>query len=271
MKAFLLILFSLSLLVKAENWPPKGTTQVKAYSFSGGPGKLILHKASLDVSAKPLGGVLLNQKQINRLSKLLRVESNHYGMGFLTCFEPRDALVCYNQNEQPIAALSICLTCYRFREQPKSSVGEIDYALMAQFFADLKMPNGYQFKDPQAESYSKHYRKKVIEWKEKAAKKVNRPLAPEPWKTAKPTEKVTLQIGDQVYLSSWIPYDPFDGPKIINEKGEITPNLCKDPVKIVGLNEVEASKIVRSHAIQQTIYNDHPTVLIKVISAKRIE
>lgn len=232
-KAFLLLLSLAFTFAFAAEWPPEGTTQIRAYTFSGRPKNLIFENDKFDPSVQPKEGFLLSKKQVREVTHILLNSSHDYGQ--YACFEPRNALVCYDSNGKPLASLNICFTCVKSKASPAKFSKSFDYALMAQFFASLKLPGAYKFEDENTTVYTKFYWKKVRYWRARVAQAANRPIEAEWWKTAKPSDAEILKIGDHVYLSSWRLYDSFDGIKILDEKGEVTPNLCKLPVRVMGL------------------------------------
>jgi hypothetical protein len=133
----------------------------------------------------------------------------------------------------------------------------------------LDLSGGYKFLESDASDYAAAYRKKVAEWRAKRAKAAGRPIDPEPWKLAKSSATSRLSAGEQVYIATNIPYDQFDGIKAINSEGHVRLNLCEGSVMIGGLTEVQASEAVRTAAIKEGLYNDHPSFRVSVISARR--
>jgi len=251
-----------------SRWPPKGTTAVRAFSFAGGPKDLIIDGDKIHPTARPNGGLLLTKEQEANACAALNTTSNHFGYSFF-CFEPRDALVFYNADGSVLASVSICFTCYDSRVVPSSFAGGFDYAALAAFFATLDLGGGYKFHDPSASDYAAAYRNKVEEWRARRAKAAGRPIEPEPWKLAEPSATSRLSAGEQVCIATNIPYDQFDGIKVIDSEGYVRLNLCKAAVMIGGLTEEEGSKAVRTAAIKENLYNDHHSFTVSVISARR--
>ncbi|TAE92485.1 MAG: hypothetical protein EAZ81_02505 [Verrucomicrobia bacterium] len=252
-----------------SSWPPKGTTAVRAFTFAGGPKDLIIDGGKIHLMARPKEGLLLTKEQVANACAALNTTSHHFGY-FDTCFEPRDALVFYNADESVLASVSICFTCYNSRVVPSSLAGDFDYAALATFFATLNLSGGYKFHSPSASDYATAYRNKVEEWRARRAKAAGRPIEPEPWKIAEPSATNRLRAGEKVCIATNIPYDPFDGIKVIDPQGYVRLNLCKAVVMIGGLTEKEGSKAVRRASIEQKLYNDHPSFTISVISARRL-
>jgi hypothetical protein len=248
-------------------WPPAGTAEVRVFIFAGGPSDLIIKDNKVHPTAKPHGGSLLTKKQVESACAALNSKSKHK-LNYL-CFEPRDALVFYGADGSILASVSICFTCYGSRAVPNSLQRSFDYAALATFFASLDSAGGYKFHDASASQFVRGYRKKVEEGRARRAKAAGRPIDPEPWKLAKPSVTRRLSSGERVYIATNIPYDQFDGIKAINAEGRVQLNLCKATVMISGLTEVEASEAVRTAAIKEKLYNDHPSFTVSVVSARR--
>ena len=91
------------------------------------------------------------------------------------------------------------------------------------------------------------------------------------WKDAKPNPQIKIKVGTEIYLSTNVYPDSFDGPLTIRPDGTILPKYCKRPVRIAGLNEEQASKVVLDHVCSEGIYNPKSEVHVSVVEAKRFK
>lgn len=90
------------------------------------------------------------------------------------------------------------------------------------------------------------------------------------WKLIQPLEDVIIEPGDEVLMSTSLHQDPFDGFYRVDENGMVSPRFCKEPVKIAGLSEIEASEVVLKHTHHSEVYNPKSGVRIKVVRANRL-
>jgi len=263
--AFLVLFLISASVAGALQWPPAGTASVRAFSFAGGPKDLITEGETLHESARPADGLLLTKEQVTSVVAILNKPSKDPQLNFM-CFEPRDGLVFYKEDGTILGSLSICFTCYKSRSIPGDYPLRFDYGNLATFFASLNLEGGYQFRGRSASGYVETYRKDIERRRISDAKRAGRPLEPEPWKRAAPSDTRRLKIGDEVYLATSIPYDEFDGLKVIDAEGRVRLNLCDAAVTIAGLTEAEASAAVKAAAIKEELYTDQTRIV--VVSAK---
>lgn len=78
-----------------------------------------------------------------------------------------------------------------------------------------------------------------------------------------------IQPGDEVYVSAStsLRFDRCCGKSKIDLKGFVQPKCCKGSVKVGGMTEVEASKVVKELFVREKIY--YPSTKVRVVNAKR--
>jgi hypothetical protein len=154
-------------LVAEGQWPPTSITTVKAFSFSGGPSDLIIEDGKLHDSVVKRTGTTLSKEQSQKAIASLINGPNHFGFKYW-CFEPRDALVFYDKDENMLLAVNICFTCFDWRPQLGKFPLRPDFSAMADLFAELRLSGGYDFSNHKADAYKALHRKKVEDWRERA-------------------------------------------------------------------------------------------------------
>ena len=183
------------------------------------------------------------------------------------CFSPRDALVFYDEEGEIVGSVVICFTCFKSRISPAALSKNLDYGRLAAIFGRAELPGGYSFEKKGVASYAKEYEGRLAKSLAKLAESRGRPVISERWKVAKPQDDVKILPGDEVYISSDRQFDSCDGKLKVDPKGFVTPKCGSGSVKIGGLSEVEASRIVAELLVRDEIY--HPSTKVKVVNASR--
>jgi hypothetical protein len=98
---------------------------------------------------------------------------------------------------------------------------------------------------------------------------LQKPANPQ-WKFIRALKNVIIAPGDEVFISTNIHPDSFDGFYKVDANGMVRPKYCEKPVKIGGMSEVEASNIVLKHTFNSEVYNPKSAVRINVIKANRL-
>ena len=140
----------------AVKWPWEGVVTVKAFGYDGGKAQPIVKEGRMDPSAEPPEGVTLDARQMELASRAIHhipAES----LPLYMCYEPRDALVFYDKDGGIVGSISICFSCFRTDSM------RINFALMAELFAPLKLRRGYAFKDGEPKAIQEKYNRLVVE------------------------------------------------------------------------------------------------------------
>ncbi len=248
------------------NFPPVGTAEVKAFSLPRGVSNFLVD-GKLNPEIDPTQGIVLSGALLEEAHAALNTPIDHE-LNFM-CWEPRDALIFYDEGGGIIGSVIICFSCYGARIYPSEFSKNMDYGLLAKVFAHPELKGGYSFEEEGVRSYVLRYRKHLTKSPERRAKSAGRTVIPEPWTIAKPQDEVTIQPGDEVFVSaiSKMRFDPCCGKSKVDLTGDLTPLCCSRSVNVGGMTEVEASRIVKELFVQDEIY--YSSTEVKVVNANR--
>lgn len=242
----------------SANFPPLGTSEVRAFSLPPGVSKFLEDgKLNPEIDRSQgvvLGGELLEEAYVALNSPI------HHEMNFM-CWEPRDALIFFDDEGEMVGSVVICFTCYKTKTSPSGLSKNMDYGLLARVFAHPDLKGGYPFEKKGVGFYDSEYHEDLAKGFERLAKSRGRTLILEPWVLAEPLDEVKIQPGDEVYVSSSLRLDSCCGRVKVGLRGLVKPKCCKRSVNVGGMTEVEASKIVKELFVREEIY--YPSTKVK--------
>jgi hypothetical protein len=160
---------------------PVRTAEVRAFSL---PPRVshFLKDGKLNPEIDRSQGVILSGELLEEATVALN-SPIHHEMNFM-CWEPRDALIFYDDEGEIVGSVVICFTCYKTRISPRELSKNMDYGLLAKVFAHLDLKGGYSFEKKGVESYVLEYRESLTKSLEGLAKSNGRTVIPEPWSLA---------------------------------------------------------------------------------------
>jgi len=142
-------------IVAPDDWPAMEFSYVKLYLYNldnkGVP--QIIEKGQLHESAFNPAGFRLSEDQKGRIQGAInqtRMEHDH-----ASCYIPHHGFVYYNNDDKPVAWLSVCFMCSGYVFSPDIKVEFIDLDELKNIIQEAKLPI---FKDlDEAEKYKKKH------------------------------------------------------------------------------------------------------------------
>ncbi len=115
-------------------------TELLLYRYEGrtdGDFAFLLPDGSYHRTARPEGGIPLNDHQAHRIVQALTPENEHLRFGgAASCYNPRHAFVFMDNNGR-VEIVEVCFECYRWRFTKGETPGTVDLVALAEVCAEL--------------------------------------------------------------------------------------------------------------------------------------